>query len=117
MGIVSSLFTNLASDTPARIRLLAKFVENTYEKTDKVLEIRDSAQARLKEVEKEIESEKKACRASVVGQLGTDRMGFGFRTCSPRAKRLIATQKTCGIYVDSTAASSRYRRLTISSHG
>ena len=59
LGIVSSLFTNLASDTPARIRLLAKFVENTYEKTDKVLEIRDAAQVRLKQVEKEIEDEKK----------------------------------------------------------
>ena len=51
----------MASDTPARIRLLAKFVENTYEKTDKLLEIRDAAQGRLKEVEKEIETEKKVC--------------------------------------------------------
>ena len=59
LGIVASLFTNLASESPARIRLLAKFVENTYEKTDKLLEIRDAAQGRLKEVEKEIETEKK----------------------------------------------------------
>lgn len=56
---MSSLFTNLASDTPARIRLLAKFVENTYEKADKLIEIRDAAQGRLKAVEKEIEAEKK----------------------------------------------------------
>lgn len=59
LGIVSSLFSNLASDSPARIRLLAKFVESTYEKTDKLLEIRDAAQGRLKETEKEIEQEKK----------------------------------------------------------
>lgn len=59
LGIVSSLFSNLASDSPARIRLLAKFVESTYEKTDKLLEIRDAAQGRLKEVESEIEAEKK----------------------------------------------------------
>ena len=59
LGIVSSLFSNLASDSPARIRLLAKFVENTYEKVDKLLEIRDAAQGRLKQVEKEIEDEKK----------------------------------------------------------
>ena len=41
LGIVASLFSNLASDSAARIRLLAKFVENTYEKTDKLLEIRE----------------------------------------------------------------------------
>lgn len=61
LGIVSSLFTNLASDSPARIRLLAKFVENTYEKADKLIEIRDAAQGRLKEVEADIDAEKKVC--------------------------------------------------------
>ncbi|KAJ3484557.1 hypothetical protein NLI96_g5564 [Meripilus lineatus] len=59
LGIVSSLFSNLASESPARIRLLAKFVENNYEKSDKLLEIRDAAQTRLKTVDKEIEDEKK----------------------------------------------------------
>ena len=59
LGIVSSLLSNLPSDSPARIRLLAKFVENNYEKAEKLLEIRDAAQTRLKSVEKEIEQEKK----------------------------------------------------------
>lgn len=59
LGIVSSLFSNLPSDSPARIRLLAKFVENSYEKADKLMEIRDAAQGRLNAVEKEIEAEKK----------------------------------------------------------
>ncbi|KAI0081766.1 DUF1716-domain-containing protein [Panus rudis PR-1116 ss-1] len=59
LGIVSSLFTNLASDSPARIRLLAKFVENNYEKVDKLLEIRDAASGRLKETDADIEKEKK----------------------------------------------------------
>ena len=58
LGIVSSLFSNLPSDSPARIRLLAKFVENSYEKADKLMEIRDAAQGRLNAVEKEIEAEK-----------------------------------------------------------
>lgn len=58
LGIISSLFTNLPSDSPARIRLLAKFVESQYEKTDKLLEIRDAARTRLKAVNKEIEDEK-----------------------------------------------------------
>jgi len=60
LGILSSLFTNLPSDSSARIRLLAKFVENNYEKTDKLLDIRTSAQTRLTVVDREIAAEKKA---------------------------------------------------------
>ncbi|KAJ3565731.1 hypothetical protein NP233_g7450 [Leucocoprinus birnbaumii] len=59
LGIISSLLTNLPSDTPERIRLLAKFVENNYEKVDKLLDIRDSARARLKVTDKDIEADKK----------------------------------------------------------
>jgi beta-catenin-like protein 1 len=58
LGIISSLFTNLPSDTPPRIRLLAKFVENNYEKADKLLDIRTSAQARLTVTDREIDAEK-----------------------------------------------------------
>jgi len=60
LGILSSLFTNLPSDTPPRIRLLAKFVENNYEKADKLLDIRTSAQARLTVTDREIDAEKQA---------------------------------------------------------
>ena len=60
LGILSSLFTNLPSDSPARIRLLAKFVDNNYEKTDKLLDIRTSAQTRLTVVDQEIGAEKEA---------------------------------------------------------
>lgn len=59
LGIVSSLLSNLASDSPARIRLLAKFAENSYEKPEKLLEIRDSAYTRLKATDKELAKEKK----------------------------------------------------------
>ncbi|KXN89625.1 Beta-catenin-like protein 1, partial [Leucoagaricus sp. SymC.cos] len=59
LGIISSLLTNLPSDTPERIRLLAKFVENNYEKVDKLLDIRDSARTRLKATDKEIEAVRK----------------------------------------------------------
>ncbi|KAG6828403.1 hypothetical protein H0H92_008145 [Tricholoma furcatifolium] len=59
LGILSSLFSNIASDSPSRIRLLAKFVESNYEKVDKLLEIRDGARTRLKAVEKEIAMEAK----------------------------------------------------------
>ena len=59
LSIVSSLFTNLSSESPARIRLLAKFVENNYEKVDKLLEIRESAQKRLADTEADIKQEKK----------------------------------------------------------
>ncbi|KAJ7507863.1 Catenin-beta-like protein [Mycena galericulata] len=60
LGILSSLFSNIPSDSPARIRLLAKFVEGTYEKVDKLLEIRDNATNRLKLADAEMEAEKKA---------------------------------------------------------
>lgn len=58
LGILSSLFSNLASDSPARIRLLTKFVEGNYEKVDKLLEIRDNSENRLKVVDAEINVEK-----------------------------------------------------------
>ena len=64
LGIASSLFTNLPSDSPPRIRLLAKFVENNYEKVDKLLEIRDAAQGRLNAVDREIEKERRELRES-----------------------------------------------------
>lgn len=63
LGIVSSLFSNLPSDSPARIRVLAKFVESNYEKVEKMLELREGAQGRLNDVEKAIEEEKKVCSA------------------------------------------------------
>jgi len=56
---MSSLFTNLPSDSSDRIRLLAKFVENNYEKVDKLLEMREHASSRLKAVDSDIETEKK----------------------------------------------------------
>ncbi|KAF8528671.1 DUF1716-domain-containing protein [Gautieria morchelliformis] len=58
LGILSSLFSNLPSESPARMRLLTKFVEGTYEKVDRLLEIREGAEARLKVAEQEIEQER-----------------------------------------------------------
>ncbi|KAJ8698451.1 hypothetical protein PTI98_005159 [Pleurotus ostreatus] len=66
LGIMSSLFSNLPSESPARIRLLAKFVENTYEKVDRLLDIRTSAHGRLSVTDAEIEREKKALLADGV---------------------------------------------------
>jgi beta-catenin-like protein 1 len=59
LGIMASLFSSLGSDTPARIRLLAKFVESNYEKVEKLLEIRGEAANRLRVTENKITSEKK----------------------------------------------------------
>lgn len=61
LGIISSLFSNIPSESPERIRLLAKFVEGNYEKADKLLEIRDGARNRLKPMEAQIEQMKKVC--------------------------------------------------------
>jgi beta-catenin-like protein 1 len=59
LGIMSSLLTNLASDSAARVRLLTKFVENDYEKVERLLEIRDNACTRLKAIDSAIDAEKK----------------------------------------------------------
>ncbi|GEM09010.1 beta-catenin-like protein 1 [Rhodotorula toruloides] len=47
LAILSSLFTSLPSDSPPRMRLLAKFVENDYEKIDRLLEIREELENRI----------------------------------------------------------------------
>jgi beta-catenin-like protein 1 len=60
LGILSSMLSKLSPDSPSRIRLLAKFVEADYEKVDRLAELRDSAQSRLRSVDAEIETEKKA---------------------------------------------------------
>lgn len=64
LGILVSLFTNLESDTPARIRLIAKFVENNYEKVERLLEMREVAESRLKPVDKDIMRERKVMEAN-----------------------------------------------------
>jgi len=61
LGILVSLFTNLASDTPPRLRLLSKFVENDYEKIDRLLEMREAAEGRVQAVDREIMMERKVC--------------------------------------------------------
>jgi len=58
LGILSSLLSNLPSDTPPRVRLLTKFVEQEYEKVDKLIEIREGAEGRLKAIDREIAQEK-----------------------------------------------------------
>jgi beta-catenin-like protein 1 len=63
LGILVSLFQNLASESAPRLRLLAKFIEGSYEKIDRLLELRDSAENKLAPVEREIERERQ------VGQL------------------------------------------------
>ena len=64
LSILVSLFTNLESDTPARIRLIAKFIEGEYEKVDRLLEMREVAINRLKPAEKEIQMERKVMQAN-----------------------------------------------------
>lgn len=59
IGIIASLLTSLASESPERTRLLTKFVEGDYEKVDRLLDVREGVEVRLKVVEKEISSEKK----------------------------------------------------------
>ncbi|WRT63378.1 uncharacterized protein IL334_000283 [Kwoniella shivajii] len=64
LGILVSLFTNLGSDTPERIRLIAKFVESGYEKVDRLLEMREVAEGKLKGVEKDIIMERRVMESN-----------------------------------------------------
>lgn len=57
LSILASLFTSLDSDSVPRIRLLAKFVESDYEKVDRLIEVMEAAESRLKAVNQEIELE------------------------------------------------------------
>ncbi|KAF8709157.1 hypothetical protein RHS03_02845, partial [Rhizoctonia solani] len=64
LGVISSLFANLDSDSPPRIRVLAKFVEAEYEKIDRLIELREQAETRLKITDREINAEKKELLAA-----------------------------------------------------
>lgn len=59
LEIIMSLLNNLKSDSMERIRLLSKFVENDYEKVDRLIEIRNTVQAQLKPIQEDIEDRKK----------------------------------------------------------
>jgi beta-catenin-like protein 1 len=59
LGVLVSLFSNLDSDSAPRVRLLAKFVEDGYEKVDRLLELREAAEARVKGKEGELAAERR----------------------------------------------------------
>lgn len=75
LGVLSSLFTNLPSESTPRMRLLAKFVENNYEKVDRLLDLRAGAVGRLAAVDREIEQERKQMRedGEEIGPVDEDR--------------------------------------------
>ncbi|KAF8607556.1 DUF1716-domain-containing protein [Ceratobasidium sp. AG-I] len=72
LGAISSLFANLESDSAPRLRVLAKFVEAEYEKVDRLIELREGAETRLKGTDREIEREKKDLLAQGEDLEGTD---------------------------------------------
>ena len=115
LGIVSSLLSNLASDSPARIRLLAKFVENSYEKPEKLLEIRDAARTRLKATDKELEDEKKVRRHHDIDLWHAKLMCY--ISAWRLTERTSREWKTSGTSDGWTAVCSRCRQSTISWHG
>lgn len=66
MSILASLFTTLDSDSVPRFRLLKKFVEHDYEHVDRLIEMMEAGEGRLKAVNREIELEQQV-RLKVVG--------------------------------------------------
>ena len=61
LGVISSLLTSLPADSNSRLRLLAKFVDNDFEKIDKLIEIREAARKRLKDTDLRLQQEKQVC--------------------------------------------------------
>jgi beta-catenin-like protein 1 len=58
MGIIISLLKNLPRDSEARLRFINKFIENDYEKMDRLLEMREIYETKAESVSREIEEEK-----------------------------------------------------------
>lgn len=57
LGILVSMFTHLASESMPRIRLLAKFVSEGYQKVDQLLDLRDALTSRLDSIARTTEEE------------------------------------------------------------
>lgn len=57
LSLLSSLLTSLSSDSPSRLRLLTKFVENDYEKIDRLIELREEIETRVNLVGEEEKEE------------------------------------------------------------
>lgn len=57
IGIFASMLRLLPADSAERIRLLAKFVEKDYEKTEKLVKLRRECAARMEAVDKAIRAE------------------------------------------------------------
>ncbi|CAG8478240.1 13480_t:CDS:10, partial [Acaulospora colombiana] len=58
ISIIVSLLKNLPLESEHRLRLIGKFIENDFEKVDRLLEMRESYESRVAVVDKEIEKEK-----------------------------------------------------------
>lgn len=58
LGIINSLMFNLESDSHPRVRLLAKFVEEDYEKVDRLVELREQIEGRVRAREGELDRER-----------------------------------------------------------
>ena len=86
LGILVSLFTNLESDTPPRIRLLAKFVENEYEKVERLLEMREAAEGKLRSVDRDIASERQVRTLSLTSG-PADKLGDGCKRGGSNGRR------------------------------
>jgi len=123
LGILTSLFTSLASESVPRLRLLAKFVEDSYSKVDRLLDLREEAEGRLIATERAIDEEK-AVRLlwSCLGYVWRRKTDI-LPVCLPvrrwpgRACRWMPTTRTCSTSDDSRVASSPSKTSTSSSPG
>ena len=79
LAIFAALFHNLDSDSAERIRVLAKFVEQNYTKTDQLLEWRAIAVARLQAREASVAEERAVLTAQGVEEADIVALVYGQR--------------------------------------
>ena len=68
LSIIAALLRHTAVDSPARIRTLAKFVENDFGKINRLVELRNEYARRLARVEQDIDEEKQVIDADDQGE-------------------------------------------------
>ena len=72
LGILSALLQSLPAESAGRIRTLAKFVENEYEKTRRITELRREYASKLSKVDEDVRDQRARMNGDVDDEMETD---------------------------------------------
>ena len=94
LGILSALLQSLPAESTGRIRTLAKFVENEYEKTRRITELRREYASKLNKVDEDIRGQRARMNGDVNDEMETDWLSkrleaglFSVQVCIVRSRR------------------------------